>query len=328
MAPGSNWSARKSRNLWQNRQNRQRKTILCGLTTLLLITQALASPASAGGQSLQPNNTGNQFVAQVLQTLEEHVSIAAKLRHEARLHDQKLVGLGNYWQQRTQDQRVTRWEMQTQIADQTASFVQVYDGNHLWTDRHLPSGRQVHRLDVAWLQARLREENRGIATDRRKQLISAVEGQGGLGQMLADLLRNFDFQPPQPTQLNGLPVNALIGHWRPEQLTQLWPDAAKLDDEQPPEWPEQLPHHVLLLVGSNMFPYVCEHRHVADAPLATQLAGLRPTSDPLLRYEIFEVQFAVAIPPEKFQFIPGDIPWTDETTVVLEKLTQLSSIEP
>jgi len=47
----------------------------------------------------------------------------------------------------------------------------------------------------------------------------------------------------------------------------------------------------------------------------------------LLRYEIFEVQLAVAIPQEKFQFLLGDIPWTDETTVVLEQLTQLSSRE-
>jgi len=297
------------------------------LTTLLLLALPLASPSSANGQTPQSATAGNSFVARVLKTIEQQVSIAAKLRHETRLHDQKLVGSGNYWQQRTQGKRVTRWEMQTQIADKTASFVQVYDGNHLWTDRNMPSGRQVHRLDVAWLQTRLRASSRGAATTEREQLIAAVEGQGGLGQMLADLLRNFDFQPPQPTQLNGLPVNALIGHWRPEQLAQLWPDAAKLGDNEPPEWPEQLPHHVLLLVGSNMFPYVCEHRRAADAPLATHLAGLRPTGDPLLRYEIFEVQFAVAISQEKFQFLPGDIPWSDETAVVLEQLTQLRSTE-
>ena len=306
------------------------------LTTLLLLipfaTLALASPASAGGPPTNPHHAttpnptpGSKFVTQVLQTLEQHVSIAAKLRHESRLYDQKLVGSGYYWQQRTQGKRLTRWEMQTQIADKTASFVQVYDGNHLWTDRHLPSGREVHRLDATWLQASMREQGRGAKSDLRQQLIATMEGQGGLGQMLADLIRNFDFQPPEPTQLNGLPVNALVGHWRPEQLARLWPDASKLGDEKPPEWPEQLPHHVLLLVGSNMFPYVCEHRRADDAPLATSLAGLRPTSDPLLRYEIFEVQFAVAIPEERFQYVPGNIPWTDETTAVLGQLTQQSS---
>ena len=287
-------------------------------------------PASAGEPNPRSASEGSQFVVQVLKVFEQRDSIAAKLRYESHLHDQKLVGSGNYWQQRTQDQRVTRWEMQTQITDQTASFVQVYDGNYLWTDRHLPSRRQVHRLDVAWLQTRLHASSRGApaeeAVGEREQLIAAIEGQGGLGQMLADLLRNFDFQPPQPTQLNGLPVNALIGHWRPEQLARLWPDAAKLDDNvESTKWPEQLPHHVLLLVGRNMFPYVCEHRRIADARLATSLAGLRPTGDPLLRYEIFEVQFAVAIPQEKFQYTPGTLPWTDETTAVQGQLSQQSS---
>jgi len=299
---------------------------------LLLVALPLTSPAAATGQSPPPTPTGNLLVAEVLQILEKQVSIAAKLRYESRLHDQKIVGSGNYWQQRTQDRRVTRWEMQTQIADQTASFVQVYDGHHLWTDQHLPSRRQVHRLDVDWLQAKLRPGSRGLpveaAAGEREPWIPGVMVQGGLGQMLADLLRHFDFQPPELTQLHGLPVNALIGHWRPESLNRLWPDAAKLGSKQPPAWPEQLPHHVLLLVGRNMFPYVCEHRRASDAPLATGLAGLRPTGDPLLRYEIFEVQFAVAIPPEKFQFLPGDISWTDETTRVLEQLAQLGSAEP
>jgi len=294
---------------------------LRGLTSLLLLLLTLASTASAVGQTVEPALSGNLYLAQVLRSLEHHVSITANLRQESRLHDQRLTGSGTYWQRRTQGKRVTKWEMRTQIADQTASFVQVCDGDYLWTDRRLPSGRQVHRLDIAWLQTRLRNANRGKALDEREQLITAIEGQGGLAQMLSDLLRNFDFQPPQPTQLNGLPVNALIGQWRPERLVQLWPAAEMLGNKELPAWPKQLPHHVLLLVRSNMFPCVCEHRRAADSALATSLAGLRPSSDPLLRYEIFEVQFAVAIPEEKFQFSPGN-QWTDETAVVLEQLTQ------
>ncbi len=295
------------------------------LTQLLCIALALAKVASAAGQqqdSPPPSPNGNFFVTQVLTLLDQHASIAAKLRHESRLHDQQLTGSGNYWQRRTRDKRLTRWEMQTQVADQTASFVEVYDGDHLWTDRLLPSRRQVNRLDVAWLQERLRTDHRGNNLDTREQLIAASVGKGGLAQMLGDLLRNFDFQPPQPTSLNGLPVNALVGHWRPEQLTRLWADAKELGGDDSPAWPEQLPHHVLLLVGRNMFPYVCEHRRATDAVLATSLAGLRPAQEPLLRYEIFEVQFAVAIPQETFQYTPGDTAWTDETALVLEQVTQ------
>ncbi len=302
------------------------------LATRLLLAPILAIPlaipASAEGQAPRPAQNGNLFVAQTIKILEQHASITAKLRYQSRLHQQTLAGAGNYWQQlRPHGKRVMRWEMQTPIADQTASFLQVYDGNHLWTDRRLPSGRQVRRLDVPWLQTRLRTDSRGAPTDELKKLLAAVEGQGGLAQMLADLLRNYHFQAPQPTQLNGLPVSALIGHWRPEQLASLWPEAAKLQSDTPPEWPDHLPHHVLLLVGKNRFPYVCEHRRAADAPLATSLAVLRPSSDPLLRYEVFEVKFAEALNKKLFEFLPGDIQWSDESALVLEQLTQLSATQ-
>ncbi|MGI9428827.1 MAG: hypothetical protein ACR2NM_09235 [Bythopirellula sp.] len=292
------------------------------LTLVLFSTLTLARPAPADAQTVLDTIGGNDYLVQVLRTLEHHASIAAKVRNESHLHDQTLTGSGNYWQLRTQGKRLTRWELQTQIADQTASFVQVYDGIHLWTDRSLPSRRQVNRLDVAWLQSRLRASNRGRELDQRHQLVQALQGQGGLGQMLGELLGNFDFQPPQSTQLNGLPVNALVGQWRPEQLRRLWPEA-ELSRAGTAEWPEQLPHHVLLLVGrNNLFPYVCEHRSGADAALATNLSGLRPTNLPLLRYEIFEVQTAVAISQETFQYVPGDIEWTDETALVLTQLME------
>jgi hypothetical protein len=295
-----------------------------------LLLLALSGLGSATGQTLElaaPGHdfgpAGNAYLVRVLQTLEQQPSIVASIRHESRLYGQQLMGSGKYWQLRSLGKRLTNWEMQTQIAGQTASFSQIYDGNHLWTDRRLPSGQQIHRLDVAWLQAKLRAENRGRPIDPRQQIILALEGQGGLGQMLGDLLRNFDFQPPQPTQLNGDPVNALVGHWRTEQLARLWPAGAELEEMTTDDWPAQLPHHVMLLIRTrNLFPCVCEHRTAQDAALATQLGGLRPTAAPLLRYEIFEVQTAVAIPEEKFQYVPGDVPSTDETNLVYQQLTQ------
>ena len=212
--------------------------------------------------------------------------------------------------------------MQTQIADRTASFEQVYDGEYLWTDRRLPTGRQVHRLDIAWLQAKLRSAKRGSDFDEREQLIAAVEGQGGLGQMLADLLRNFDFQPPQPTQLNGLPVNALIGQWR--QRTARPPVARSYRSSrtnQPPEWPEQLPHHVLLLVGREHVSLCLRTPPRGRRSAGHQSGGATTFHDPLLRYEIYEVQLAVAIPQEEFLFQSRQR-WTDETALVLEQLTE------
>ena len=309
-----------------------------GLTTLVAFAIASSSHLAAVGQSQPFVQSGNSYVESVLQTLKQPISIVAKLRHESHLLDQKLVGSGNYWQKPTNSGRVVRWEMTTQLGDQTASFVQVYDNeDRLWTDRRLPSRRQVTRLNVTWLREQLRKHYRTIPADER-QLLAAVSGhltgqepgQGGLAQMLGSLLLNFNFQPPQPAQRDGLPVHALLGHWRPEQLEKHWPESANLTSDEPPIWPAQLPHHVLLLVDGStrgmMFPRVCEHRSADDAALATSLAGLRPANKPLLRYEVFDEQFAVAIPDERFEFISAGLQWTDESARVLEQLTR--AVEP
>ena len=146
--------------------------------------------------------------------------------------------------------------------------------------------------------------------------------------MLADLLQRFTFAPPRAAQLDGLAVYALVGKWRRPELEKLWPELA--ESQAPPSWPRQLPHHVLVLVGkSNWFPYVIEHRRASDAPLATSATGDRPTRDPLLRYEIFEVQFAAALEDTLFQYKPGDVPWSDETSLVLQRLRdEKNSYEP
>ncbi len=314
--PRNYWSARRNRNLWQNRQNRQRKTILRRLTQRLSFVAAWFTLAVVvAAQSVEPDASGDPLLARALDTLDRHVSLAARLRHQSRLNEYTLMGSGNYWQRGTANQRVSRWEMQTQVAGKTASFVQVYDGNHLWTDRRLPSGREVHRLDVKLLQERL-------PSDNAVHLQAAAQGRGGLAQMLADLLHRFEFGPPRQTQLNGLAVYALTGRWREEELLSLWPDRDQ-QAEGTTSWPKQLPHHVLVLLGKdNLFPYVIEHRRWNDAYLLSTVAGLRPTRDPLVRYEVFEVQFASAMDPRLFQYKPGDVPWTDETALVVERLRE------
>ncbi len=298
---------------------------LASTAWILATATSHAQPATLDAVPTLANASvsGDQFLAEVLATLQRRPSIAARLRHKARLHEIALTGSGKYWQRGVGKQRVTRWEMQTQVAGKTASYVQVFDGNHLWTDRTLPSGRKVHRLDVGQLQSRRRIAEVGTRSLGVKAewepLIAAAEGQGGLAEMLADALRRFTFAPRRTTQFNRLAVYALVGQWRRAELEKLWPEL--ISDNDTPTWPRQLPHHVLLLVGqNNLFPYVVEHRRVDDAQLAATAAGNRPTRDPLLRYELYEVQFAAAMDDSLFEFKPGDVDWTDETKLVLERL--------
>lgn len=284
--------------------------VLVSLTTTLTRGQNLSATAT---------HSGDAYVAEVLSVMERRANVTARLRSQTRLSDNTLVGTGHFWQLGAGPQRLTRWEMQTQIADKTTSYVQVFDGRYLWTDRHLPSGRQVHRLDVGNLKARLRgNPANSNGSNEWESLILGAEYRGGVSQLIAELLKRFHFDPPRATQLNGFAVEALIGRWRPEQFAELCPS---LTEETP--WPEQLPQHVLLLVGqSNFFPYIVEFRREADAELAENVSGLKPAQDPLVRYEIFEVRFADAIDATVFQFKPGDVDWSDETTLVYERVTK------
>lgn len=277
----------------------------------------LLSPLLQAAEPTLAKRSGDAYLAEVLAAMERRPNVTAKLRYESRLGNSSLMGAGNFWQLGTGPQRTTRWEMQTPFADKTASFVQVFDGRYLWTDRHLPRGREVHRLDVGNLRARLRSSTgAGGSQSDWEDLIESAEFRGGLSQMLADLLRRYQFDPPRRTELNGFALDALIGRWRPEQFAELCP---LQDDAQ--AWPAQLPHHVLVMVGSsNLFPYVIEFRRAEDAGLADSLAGLKPSPDPLTRYEVFEVRFADAIDSTVFQFKPGDVDWSDETSLVYERV--------
>ncbi len=274
----------------------------------MLATDALAQPSDQPGE-------GNLFLSQVSVAVDRHATITARLRHQSRLGEQTLVGSGRYWQQATDGRPLTRWEMQTQVAEKTASFVQIFDGTYLWTERRLPSGRRLHRLDASRLQAELRMAGWGGAFDQ------AAQGRGGLTQLLSDLIRQFDFDLPRPVQFDGQPVEALIGRWRSEQLQQLWPEGTPFGDGSFARWPEQIPHNVLVLIDKNFFPRVVEYRRTADAYLAETVAGLRPTRDPLLRYEVFDVRLATVLDPGKFK-LETDGDFKDETNLILKRLTR------
>ena len=276
--------------------------MVCCTTWLGGLAQAPAQAPATGGQ---------EGLVEVLRTVQSHTSISARLRHQARLFEQTQAGSGYYWQKGTGDDLRTHWEMKTQIAGKTASYVQVFDGKHLWTDRRLPSGRQVRRLDVARLESLSRMGSSPLPP---------TVGQGGLAQMLSDLMLKFEFQKPRTTQLGGKRVYAFVGLWRSEQLQKIWPDSVRLTHEEPPPWPEQIPHHALVLVGQNKFPYLLEQRRSSDAYLANSVTGLRPVQDPLLRYEIFEVKFAQDIDQARFEF-KDVVDFKDETSLLLQQLS-------
>ena len=187
----------------------------------------------------------------------------------------KLVGNGTYYQQATDALPLSRWEMNTQIAERLLASPRSMMASIFGPIVGLPSGRQIHRLEVGLLHSRLKD----VESDRLPLSITKA-GQGGLAQMIAEMVQNFEFQRPRSTQIEGKPALALLGTWKEEPLERLWPDAVNYSTQEGIAWPDYLPHHVLVVVGQTCFHNVLEHRRYDDHHLASSASGLRRTADP------------------------------------------------
>lgn len=279
----------------------------------------VASPTSldVGGEA--PQLDGNQLALRVLATMERRPNVAAKLRQSLRIGDEILAGDGEYWQQGTLNLRRTCWQTKTLTASEPICYRQVFaDGNYLWTDRRHGPYRTVTRVNVGQVMRQL-QKDAGSTEFEGQQAFTAepyLLARGGLSQLLADLIRDYDFAPPRAGRIGELPVLALVGQWKTSELKHAWPD--RTEDKA---WPEQLPHHVLLEIGGDdLFPYLVEYRSGAQADLAESAEGLAPTASPLARYEFYDVEYAVAIPKDRFEFQPTDVDWQDVTAATIARI--------
>jgi hypothetical protein len=273
------------------------------------------------------------------------------MRHQVAISGRQFYGVGSYWQQGCGETLKVRLELQ--IAGQDSQLLQVCNSFFLWVDRKLPTGRTVTRIDLRKLRAdpSLGAPNLDIIRPGDANWSSLdselAEFTGGMPKLLAALRENFTFLPPQAMRLAiapplssepmNVPVFAVVGHWKPERLAAL---LAKTQpnptDVQPPVTssntskrkpiPERLPEEVLLLVGqSDLFPYRIEYRRLETPDLP---AGDGPpipfqlSTNPMVVLELSDVTFDVPIAAGQFDYTPGDTPWTDQTTAILDRLRQ------
>lgn len=265
------------------------------------------------------NTRGQRLVEQALATLNRRINVRAKLRQQTALRGKQLPGTGAYWQQGAGNQRRTRWEATTLVAGQKASLVQVFDSDELWTDRQLPSSREVTRVHLVRLSRELAASPEAAAASPAVVRECLQLASGGLAGMMAELLQRFDFDEPTSIRYGDTPALAVVGRWKPAALAKLAPEAAAGG-----AWPEQVPHHVLLLLGqADLFPYLIEYRGSGDAPLAASAAGRSEAAAPLARYEMFDVQFAVQMDPDLFRYTPPEDGARDITPAVRQRMREM-----
>jgi hypothetical protein len=118
-------------------------------------------------------------------------------------------------------------------------------------------------------------------------------------------------------------VFAVVGHWRPEKLATLVPNAAQ-PSEAAVKLPDRLPQEVLLLVGqADLFPYRVEYRRLeTPCPAATSGPTIpyQLSANPLAILELSNVTFDEQIQSGQFDYSPGEVEWVDHTAKLLDRL--------
>lgn len=282
-------------------------------------TAVAPSATTSSGELVGVDPNGDIVMKRALSALERWPNLAGRFRQAMRVGDELQSGVGEYWQEGVGPQRRMCWQWQTLVDEQQAVFVQVYDRNgHLWTDVRFPGRRSVTRVNVASLRRdlALAVDAAGLGPGGPSAAELELLARGGLSQLVAELRRAFAFDPPSAIVEHERPMIALVGRWREDALKRQW---QSLSPDDPGDWPNHLPHHVVVKLGrEDFFPYIVEYRRAADASRANSVVGV---SDPLARFEFFDVRWGVAnIDDRLFEFTPADVDWRDDTAATLERL--------
>lgn len=249
-----------------------------------------------------------RLLRQAIAALQHRPSIQAKVRQRAEAFGFSLVGSGSYLQG-DPARMLSRWEMQLETEGDVLSWLQVCDGQTLWTYyRGLQSSR-LTRVDVQAVQSAWQGDRR-----RSDAVGLAAPPLGGLAQWLDTLRCHFNFHQVDRHRLGNVPVAVLRGTWSPAALQRLLPRQREhLQGGGIPDWdrlPPQLPDRVDLYLGEDdLFPYRVAYYRGSD-----------PSAPPVAVVEFFEVRFNAPIEAERFAYSPGQRKAEDETAQRIQQL--------
>jgi hypothetical protein len=296
---------------------------------------------------------GDALIAAVIDGLQRHMSLSARMQHQVSFAGQEFYGSGIYCQQGQGDELQVYLELQ--MNGQEASFLQVNNGRILWVDRRLPTGRSIASYNLRLL----REE---VRTGRGSEFELGDEGSpiaggwapsaydGGLPGLFASLSDKFQFLRAQAMQLSlapplvetakDVPVYAVIGHWKPEKLpilvsaeTQHSAQAAANETAGVTKSmiPDRFPEEVLLLIGQqDLFPYWIEYRRLeprAGQASAQPNAFYHLSANPMVVVKFADVKFDVPIATGLFDYTPPPkVEWSDQTGALIQRLRKQRAV--
>jgi len=246
-----------------------------------------------------PRRNGNPGIQDAIRMLESYDSIAAKFYFEFDLLGHEMRGSGEYLERQFGSIRLMRFDLKTKIGDDTGLLVQACDGRYLWTYHRLFDQTQLTKIDLADVEKKLHK-----AKFPQSQLgINLLHTLGGLGKLMRNLNKFFEFAPPKPGVLTlrtgRAPIVQLRGQWRRKKLENLLPEQAEaIQAGTEPDLPDHMPDHVYLILGSdNAFPYQLSFCRTDEEGKSRRL----------VRIHIDDLKTNTEIDPNRFQYNPGGL---------------------
>ncbi|MBN1855097.1 MAG: hypothetical protein JW829_20355 [Pirellulales bacterium] len=269
--------------------------------------------------------SGNRLVAAAEATLLVRKSIAARVRFRVRMFESDLAGSGFYLQSGVGEEQRFRWELRMRVAETTSTLVQVCDGRFIWTDRILPTGPRITRLDLRRNPPRPGQATAKTtppAADSVLPMLATQPRHSGLARLLASLVQHYQFSLPRRSILLDVPVYVVYGRLITSESGPIFP-ARRESEHQAPEAghsslgtgpaatsdTRNIPQQIRLVLGQeDLFPYRLEYFNTPGS------LEKQATPDALaLRIEWYEVQLDGQVDERRFYYSPPTPNWTNVT---------------
>jgi hypothetical protein len=284
--------------MWQNR---------CKFTPAIVwIFWALPAwsidPASTPATANAPINAV-QLIDQSAQNLLALPALDAEFRFRIQLFEETLLGTGHYQQAGSEEDKLFRLDLKTQLEETVVSQQIIGNTQYLWLRQEGNfQPRPVVRVNLKQLK-KITQEKYPLVPWRASPTALSVFS---LPKQLTMLNAWFQFAPPQEAKVGDRLVWQIYGELKPELLkSQLLTTNPTVD---------QIPNAIRLTLGRDetlpLFPYRFEY-------LKRTESGDTRT---LLTIDYYSVKLKPEMDPQLFEYFPGDQEVEDQTTLFMQKL--------
>jgi hypothetical protein len=245
------------------------------------------------------------------------LSVSATLLVGINLFGEQARAEGDYLEESPLVSQRFRVDLDFRHKAQTATFRQVCDGRIFQTYTKLGNDEgTLVSLDLVRIGHSVAKRVREFATEPAPSWWPSM---GGIGRILSELNRIFQFDSVTPWRINEVPVWRLEGRWEPSWLGRMMPQQeAAIKQGKPADLrklPIHVPDHIVLFLGrQDMFPYRLECWRTGNG---RSTEGAEGDSVLQIYLQFGNVRINQPVNPARFIYRPANMKATDQTELFL-----------